>query len=125
VGDLDNDGDPDLVISAMDEEPVLLENTQRTGRHWAGIAVEQASTNRFAIGATVSVECDGKTQVREVRSGGGYLSQSDLRSLVGLDTCATPVTVGVRLGQRQWRFTGVPIDRYSTVTLDAAHAVAK
>lgn len=125
VGDLDNDGDPDVVVSAMDEEPLLLENAQRSGAHWLGIGLRQPGPNAFAIGALVGVECGGKRQVREVRSGGSYLSQSDLRALVGLGTCAGPATVDVRLGRRRWRFADVATDRHVQLTLDSAHEVAR
>jgi hypothetical protein len=64
---------------------------------------------------------DGRKQVREVRSGGGYLSQSDLRALVGLGAGAGPVTVEVRLGAKRWRFPGVAADRHHTLVLDDAH----
>jgi hypothetical protein len=122
VGDLDNDGDPDLVVSAMDEEPTLLENTQQSGHHWVGIEVRQKGPNPFAIGARVTVEdAGGRKQVREVRSGGGYLSQSDLRALFGLGGGTGPVTVEVRLGPRRWRFPGVIVDRYTTLVLDDEH----
>ena len=123
VGDLDNDGDPDLVVSAMDEPPTLLENTQRTGNHWLGVDLRQRSGNRFAIGARVTVTADGRRQVREVRSGGGYLSQNDLRPLFGLGRSTAPVTVDVRLGQSRWRWTGIAPDRYVTLDLDDAHHV--
>jgi hypothetical protein len=125
VGDLDDDGDPDLVVSAMDEEPTLLENTQRSGHHWVGVEVRQKGPNPFAIGARVTVEdAGGRKQIREVRSGGGYLSQSDLRALFGLGAGAGPVTVEVRLGAKRWRFPGVAVDRHHTLVLDDAH-VAK
>ncbi|HXY39043.1 MAG TPA: CRTAC1 family protein [Vicinamibacteria bacterium] len=123
VGDLDNDGDPDLVVSAMDEPPTLLENTQRTGNHWLGVQLRKPSGNRFAIGARVTVTADGRRQVREVRSGGGYLSQNDLRALFGLGRSAAPVTVEVRLGLASWRFSGVAPDRYVILDLDDAHHV--
>jgi hypothetical protein len=124
VGDLDNDGDPDLVVSAMDEEPTLLENTQRTGHHWVGIEVRQKGPNPFAIGARVTLEdASGRKQIREVRSGGGYLSQNDLRALFGLGDGKGPVTVEVRLGGKRWRFSAVAADRYTTLALDDEHVV--
>jgi hypothetical protein len=84
--------------------------------------VRQKGPNPFAIGARVTVEdAGGRKQIREVRSGGGYLSQSDLRALFGLGGSTGPVTVGVRLGARRWRFPGVAVDRYTTLTLDDEH----
>jgi hypothetical protein len=124
VGDLDNDGDPDLLVSAMDEEPLLLENAQPGGQ-WIGLGLRQAGLNTFAVGARVTVQCGGRTQVREVRSGGGYLSQNDYRALFGLGACEGPVNVDVRLGQRRWRFPGLPAGRYIALQLDEAHAVVK
>jgi hypothetical protein len=122
VGDLDNDGDPDLVVSAMDEEPTLLENAQRTGHHWVGVEVRQKGPNPFAIGARVTLEePSGRKQIREVRSGGGYLSQNDLRALFGLGDGKGPLTVEVRLGGKRWRFPAVATDRYTTVVLDDEH----
>jgi hypothetical protein len=126
VGDLDNDGDPDVVVSAMDEEPTLLENTQQSANHWVGIEVRRKGPNPFAIGARVTVEdAGGRKQVREIRSGGGYLSQSDLRCLFGLGGVAGPVTAEVRLGGRRWRFTGVAVDGHTTLVLDDEHVVER
>jgi enediyne biosynthesis protein E4 len=124
VGDLDNDGDPDLVVSAMDDEPTLLENTQQSGNHWLGVDVRNSGPNRFAIGARVTVESpEGKKQMREIRSGGGYLSQNDLRALFGLGGGKGPVDVAVRLGGKAWRFPGVAVDRYVHLLLDEEHRV--
>jgi hypothetical protein len=117
VGDLDNDGDPDLVISNMDDTPTVLENRQRTGHHWIGFEVRKPGLNRFAIGARITIQAGGVSQVREIRSGGGYLSQSDLRALFGLGDCAGPVDVEVRLGRERWRFKGLPADRYQPLVL--------
>jgi hypothetical protein len=122
VGDLDNDGDPDLVVSAIDEPPTLLENTQQSGHHWVGVEARRKGPNPFAIGARVTVEdAGGRKQIREVRSGGGYLSQNDLRALFGLGDAKGPVTVEVRLGARRWRYAGVAADRYTTLVLDDEH----
>jgi hypothetical protein len=117
VGDLDNDGDLDLVLSAMDDVPTVLENRQRTGRHWVGLQLKKMGTNPFAIGARVTVDAAGRRQVREIKSGGGYLSQSDLRAHFGLGTYAGPVSVEVRLNQSRWRWSGLPVDRYTTLVL--------
>jgi hypothetical protein len=70
------------------------------------------------------VEDAGGRSRYEVRSGGGYLSQNDLRALVGLGGSKEPVTVEVRLGGKRWRFPGVAVDRYTTLALDDEH-VAK
>jgi hypothetical protein len=124
VGDLDNDGDPDLVVSAMDEEPTLLENVQESGNHWLGVQVRREGPNPFAVGAKITVELEeGQRQVREVRSGGGYLSQSDYRALFGLGLRSDPVSIEVRLGDTRWRWTNVAVDHHHTLILDDAHAV--
>jgi enediyne biosynthesis protein E4 len=122
VGDLDNDGDPDLVVTAMDEEPTLLENAQTSGHHWLGVEVRQKGLNSFAIGARVTAEDgQGRKRMREIRSGGGYLSQNDLRALFGLGDCKGPISVEVRLGGTRWRFPGLAVDRYVRVDLDEEH----
>jgi len=122
VGDLDDDGDPDVVVSASDAAPTLLENVQASGHHWLGLALRARGPNPFAIGARVEVSCGRvPVQVREVRSGGGYLSQNDLRALVGLGECGGPASVEVRLGRDRWRFPGVAVDRYTTLVLDEEH----
>ncbi len=118
VGDIDNDGDPDLVVSNVDDTPTVLENRQQTGHHWVGVRVASPSGNRFAIGAKVTVAADGGTQVREIRSGGSYLSQGDLRVLFGLGRDEGLVTIEVRMpGGARWRWKDVPVDRYHGLVL--------
>lgn len=121
VGDLDDDGDPDLVVSNMDDEPTLLENRQATGHHWVAFRVVSPITNRFAIGAKVTIDAGGQKQFREIRSGGSYLSQSDLRPLFGLGEYSGPVDVEVRLpGGRRWRWPGLAGDRLHVLELSDA-----
>jgi len=117
VGDLDDDGDLDLVLSNVDDVPAVLENRQRTGRHWIGFQLKKEGPDPFAIGGRVTVEAAGRRQIREVRSGGSYLSQNDLRAHFGLGGHAGPVDVEVRLGQNRWQWKALPVDRYTRLRL--------
>jgi hypothetical protein len=120
VGDLDDDGDPDLVLTNMDDAPTVLENRQKTGNRWIGFRVVSPTANRFAIGAKVTVAASGRKQSREIRSGGSYLSQADLRPLFGLGDHAGPVDVEVRMpGGRRWRWPGLATGRHHTLELTA------
>ena len=112
VGDLDNDGDLDLVVSNMDDVPTVLENRQQTGHHWAEIQVRSPTGNRFGVGARVTIEGGGAHQTREIRSGGSYLSQSALVAHFGLGTFAGPIDVEVRMpGGAVSRWRNQPVDR--------------
>ena len=87
-GDFDNDGDTDVLISVLDDLPMLLRN-DTTGNHWITIALEGTKSNRSAIGAKVTIEAGGRRQVAEVRSGGSYLSHNDRRVRFGLGDATT------------------------------------
>lgn len=121
VADLDNDGDLDLVVNNMDDAPTLLENRQKTGHHWIGIQPMAPTGNRFAIGAKVTVSAGGRTQMREIRSGGSFLSQNDLRAFFGLGDSATAVDVEVRMpGGHRWSWKQLPVDRLHVLTLSSS-----
>jgi hypothetical protein len=126
VGDLDDDGDLDLVVSNMDDVPTVLENRLRAPRRWVAFRVVSPAGNRFAIGARVTMTAGGRAQVREIRSGGSYLSQGDLRAHFGLGDERGPVAVEVRMpGGASWRWTDLAGDRVHVLTLDDAHAVTR
>ncbi len=126
VGDLDDDGDLDLVVSNVDDAPTLLENRQRTGHHWVAFRIAGPDGNRLAIGAKVTVDAGGKKQMREIRSGGTYLSQSDLRTSFGLDNYAGPVDVEVRMpGGRRWHWRGLAGDRVHPLELSDTAGAAR
>ncbi len=84
--DFDGDGDLDLAVSHQDARPRLLENRGGGGR-WLS-AEPRGPSGAPALGARVAVTAGGVTQVRELASGGGYASQSELRLHVGLGDAA-------------------------------------
>jgi enediyne biosynthesis protein E4 len=98
-GDVDNDGDIDVLVTVNNGRPRLLLNQHaRPGSaHWLQIRLEQPGANRFGVGALVSVERPGApTLWRRVRSDGSYLCASDLRVHAGLAASAAPVAVAVQ-----------------------------
>ena len=126
VGDLDNDGDLDLVVSNTDEAPTVLENRQATKRHWVAVRAVAAAGNRFAIGAKVTISGGGTKQMREIRSGGSFLSQNDLRAYVGLGDYAGPVDMEIRMpGGRRWAWKQLPSDRLHLLTLSESAAIPR
>jgi hypothetical protein len=84
-GDIDNDGDVDVVINNLDGAPQLLRNDGGNANNSVLIKTIGVKSNRDGIGARVKVISGDLTQVDEVRSGDSYLSQSDLRLQFGLE----------------------------------------
>jgi hypothetical protein len=86
VGDLDNDGDLDILLSVIDAGPVVLRNEGSPRGSWVSFRLQGTRSNRDAIGARVTLTAQGRTQFREVTRGGGYLSAQDPRLYFGLHT---------------------------------------
>jgi enediyne biosynthesis protein E4 len=87
VGDYDNDGDLDLLVTAMDSPPLLLRNDTPRSGHW----LKLRPLNRHgspSIGARVTLSAGGKTQTRELRSGSSHQSQHALELHWGLGPAA-------------------------------------
>jgi enediyne biosynthesis protein E4 len=83
-GDFDNDGVIEIAINNQNETPSLLKELDNPPGHWVILKLVGRQSNRSAIGARVKLTSDGRAQYAEVRSGGSYLSQSDLRLHFGL-----------------------------------------
>ena len=96
VADFFNDGNVDLLIENLDGAPTLLRNKGVAGNHWVSFELQGTKSNRLAIGARVTLTAGGMTQMDEVRSGGSYLSQNDLRIHFGLAKSARIDKVEIR-----------------------------
>jgi hypothetical protein len=83
-GDLDNDGDIDVVMNVLDGPPAVLRNDRVNKNGWLIVRCVGTKSNRSAIGARVSITAEGRTQIAEVMSGGSYYSHNDLRLHFGL-----------------------------------------
>jgi hypothetical protein len=84
-GDLFNDGRIDVVVEDLDGAPMVLRSSAPAGNHWITLELASPQKNRLAIGARVKAVAGELVQTEEVRSGGSYLSQNDLRIHFGLD----------------------------------------
>ena len=94
--DFDNDGDTDVVVTNMHDTPNLYRLDVLGPRNWITVRLVGVQSNRSAIGARVRLTAGGATQVQEVRGGGSYYSQNDLRPAFGLGSATTADRLEVR-----------------------------
>ncbi len=115
-GDYDDDGDVDVLVTAVDDLALLLENESQTAGHWLEIALVGTRSNRDAVGARVTITARGRTQIRERMGGGSFLSSSDPRLHVGLGTAPAAERIEVRWPSgAQDVLTDVQADRRITI----------
>ena len=116
-GDLDNDGDIDVVVNNVNDRPDVFRTESRNANRWLTLHLVGTTSNRSAIGARVRVTAGDVTLVDEVRGGGSYLSQNDLRVHFGLGSYAGAVRVEVRWPNgKEERWAGVATGKIVTLT---------
>jgi enediyne biosynthesis protein E4 len=95
-GDYDNDGDIDIVINNVNAPPELLRLDSSNNNHWIKIRAIGVKSNRNGIGARLICRTADGTQIDEVRSGGSYCSQNDMRVHFGVGKATRVETLEIR-----------------------------
>jgi hypothetical protein len=112
-GDLDNDGDIDIVVANIGQKAYILRNAGGNQNGWIGIRARGRKSNRDAIGCRVKVVSVAGTQYYTITTAVGYLSASDKRLVVGLgaDRLAKSIEIHWPAGAVQ-RFENVPAGKW-------------
>lgn len=115
-GDLNNDGQLDVVISVRDSSPVVL-LSNGTKNHWVGVSLVGAKSNRTGIGARVIItDAAGRKQIYDANTAGSYLSSNDPRVPFGLGTATGIRSIEVRWPSGRVQTVAHPrMDRYIVI----------
>jgi enediyne biosynthesis protein E4 len=122
--DLDNDGDLDIVVNNVHDTPDLFTLDSPADAHWLAVKLVGTRSNRSAIGARVRLVTPDGRQVQEVRGGGSYYSQNDLRVHFGMGKSTSVERLEIRWPnglEEMW--TDVGIDRIVTLKEGSGAAV--
>jgi len=118
VGDVDNDGDLDMLMSVSGGTPRLMVNSGPAGNHWIGLRLIGTASDRSALGTRITVPGPYGELIEELKGGGSFQSQADMRLHVGLGATVpdggVPVEIRWSSGTVE-KFTIDPVDRYVTV----------
>jgi hypothetical protein len=118
LGDFNNDGAVDVLISCNDEAPVLLQNNVGRENHWLGLKLVGKKANIDAVGAVVTYQAGDLKRSRMKVGGGSYLSSHDPRLVLGVGKRTKLDWVEIKWPQPSGmvqRFADLPIDRYITI----------
>lgn len=118
IGDFNNDGAVDVLISNNDAAPLLLKNNVGHRHHWLGVRLIGRTCNRDAVGARVTYQAGDLKRSRMKVGGGSFLSSHDPRMVLGIGERSKMDWLEVQWPQpsgAKERFTNLPIDRYITI----------
>ena len=88
LGDYDNDGDLDVLVSNNGQAGELVRNDRTEGHHWLALSLQGVTSNRDGIGSRITVVAGGRAQYAQATGGTSYLSSSDRRIFFGLGSQA-------------------------------------
>ena len=118
-GDIDRDGDLDLLVVPNNNQPARLWRNDGGNRsHWIRFRLAGTRSNRSGLGARVTVRAGGMTQRRWVKSGGSYLSQSELPATFGLGEAT-------RVEEVEVLWPGGRVDTWRDLPADREHALVE
>lgn len=118
IGDFNNDGAVDVLISCNDEPPVLLRNNVGRANHWLGLKLVGKKANIDAIGAIVTYQAGDLKRRRMKVGGGSYLSSHDPRMVLGIGQRTKIDWIEIKWPEPSGlvqRLADLPIDRYLTI----------
>ena len=116
VGDYDNDGDLDVLVSNNGEPPLLLRNEGGNRSHWLGLQLVSTKSNSAAVGAVITWQAGGVKRSRLKTGGGSYLSSHDPREILGLGPAPKVDSVEIRWPSGKVdRLSNLPADAYVKV----------
>jgi hypothetical protein len=118
LGDFDNDGAVDVLISTNNGPPLLLRNQAAKANHWLGIKLIGKKANIDAIGARVSWKAGTLKRTRLKSGGGSFLSSHDPRIVLGLGAHTRIDLLEIRWPSPSnlvQTFTNLAVDRYITI----------
>jgi hypothetical protein len=117
-GDVNNDGNIDIALLNVGEPPTLLLNRVQNENHRVLFKLIGTKSNRAAIGARVTILASGVRQFSEVRAGGSYLSQNDLRQHFGLG----PAT---KIDSMEIRWPNGKVETLQNLAADAIYTIVE
>jgi len=118
LGDFDNDGSVDVLVTQNNAAPILLHNNIGRQNHWLGIRLVGTKANIDAIGAKITYQAGVLKRSQYKVGGGSYLSSHDPRMVLGLGSNIKIDWLEVQWpqpGGKSQRFTDLPIDCYITI----------
>jgi enediyne biosynthesis protein E4 len=118
IGDFDNDGAVDVLISNNNDAPVLLRNNVGSRNHWLGLKLIGKKANIDAIGVRLTYQAGDIKRSRMKVGGGSFLSSHDPRMVLGIGQRTKIDWLEINWPQpsgSKQRFTDLPIDRYITI----------
>ncbi|HEY0379795.1 MAG TPA: CRTAC1 family protein [Pyrinomonadaceae bacterium] len=126
TGDVDNDGDTDLLLLNAGEPPVLLRNDGGNRNNWLGVRLVGSRSNRDGVGAKVTIKTGAARRFKQLLGGASYCSASDPRLLFGLGAGRKVDEVEVRWPSGETTtLKDVAVNRYVVITEEAARPSKK